>query len=129
MPKAKPKDIDAYLAAIPTTHRVALKRLRTLMKKLYPTATEHIGYGRPLFKLDGHPLGGFQAATNHSSLFVWSGTAFKTLGRLLDGFDTGMGTIRFAPGKLPPERILKAILDARAKEIKDRWGGKLGKKK
>lgn len=124
----KSSDINAYLATVPTTHRPTLKKLRTQIKKLYPKATEHIGYGRPLFKLDGHRLAGFQAAKNHSSIFVWSGTAFKTLGKLLDGYDTAMGTIRFAPDKSLPERIIKAILAARVKEIKARWGSKPSKK-
>ncbi len=98
------------------------------MKRLYPNATEHIAYGRPLFKLNGHPLVGFQAAKKHSSLFVWSGTAFTTLGNLLDGYDIGKGTIRFAPNKLLPVRIIKAVLGARAKEIEARWGAKKPKK-
>lgn len=124
----KPKTISAYLSTVPTTHRPTLKKLRAQIKKLYPKATEHIAYGRPLFKIDGHPLAGFQATKNHSSLFVWSGTAFKTLGKILNGYDTAIGTIRFAPDKPLPERIIKAILGARAKEIKERWGGKNSKK-
>ena len=118
------KSIDAYLAAVPATHRAALKKLRGRIKKLYPKATEHISYGMPLFKLDGHPLAGFRAAKRHSGLFVWSGTALGTLGDMLDGYDTAQGTIRFAPDRPLPERIIKAVLGARAKEIKDRWGHK-----
>jgi uncharacterized protein YdhG (YjbR/CyaY superfamily) len=118
------KSIDAYLAAVPATHSAALKQLRGQIKKLYPTATEHISYGMPLFKLDGHPLAGFRAAKRHSGLFVWSSTALGTLGDLLDGYDTAQGTIRFAPDKPLPAHILKAVLHARAKEIKDRWGRK-----
>lgn len=124
----KSNDIDTYLASVPVTHRPVLKKLRLQIRKIYPKATEHIGYGRPLFKLDGHPLAGFQSAKNHSSIFVWSGSAFKSLGKLLDGYDIGMGTIRFAPDKPLPERIIKAVLAARAKEIKERWGGKPKKK-
>jgi uncharacterized protein YdhG (YjbR/CyaY superfamily) len=118
------KSIDAYLAAVPATHRSALKKLRDQIKKLYPKATEHISYGMPLFKLDGHPLAGFRAAKRHSGLFVWSSTALGTLGDVLGGYDTAQGTIRFAPNKPLPERIIKAVLGARAKEIKDRWGRK-----
>ena len=118
------KSIDAYIAAVPATHRVALKKLRGQIKKLYPNATEHISYGMPLFKLDGHPLAGFRAAKHHSGLFVWSSTALGTLGNMLDGYDTATGTVRFAPDKPLPERIIKAVLRARAKEIKDRWGRK-----
>src|SRR4051812_42125244 len=93
------KSIDGYLATVPETHRAVLKKLRAQIKKLYPRATEHISYGMPLFKLDGHPLAGFRAAKRHSALFVWSGTALGTLGDLLEGYDTAQGTIRFAPDK------------------------------
>jgi uncharacterized protein YdhG (YjbR/CyaY superfamily) len=120
----KEKSIDAYLATVPVTHRAALKKLRGQIKKFYPNATEHISYGMPLFKLDGHPLAGFRAAKHHSALFVWSGTVLGTLGDMLDGYDTAQGTVRFAPDKPLPERIIKAVLSARAKEIKARWGRK-----
>ena len=119
----KPQSIDAYLAAVPASHRAALKKLHGQFKKLYPNATEHISHGQPLFKLDGHPLGGFYAAKHHSSLFVWSSTVLGTLGDMLDGYDTAEGTVRFDPEKPPPVRIVKAILHARAKEIRERWGG------
>ena len=115
------KSIDAYLASVPATHRPALKKLRGQIQKLYPKATEHISYGMPIFKLDGHPLAGFRAAKRHSGLFVWSSTALGTLGDMLDGYDTAVGTVRFAPDKPLPERIIKAVLGARAEEIKDRW--------
>ena len=118
------RSIDAYLDGVPATHRAALKKLHGQIKKLYPKATEHISYGMPLFKLHGHPLAGFRAAKRHSGLFVWSSTALGTLGDMLDGYDTAVGTVRFAPDKPVPERILKAVLGARAKEIKHRWGRK-----
>src|SRR3989442_8315549 len=113
------KSIDAYLAAVPATHRAALKKLRGQIKKLYPKATEHISYGMPLFKLHGHPLAGFRAAKRHSGLFVWSSTALGTLGDTLDGYDSATGTVRFAPDKPLPERIMKAVLAVPAQEIQD----------
>src|SRR3989338_5896850 len=125
---AKPKDIDAYLASVPITHRAALKKLRSQMRKIYPKATEHIAYGMPLFKLHGHPLAGFREAKHHSSIFVWSGSALGTLGKLLDGYDTSTGTVRFTPNKPLPLPILKVVLKAREKEIIDRWGPKEAKK-
>ncbi len=118
---AKPKDINEYLANVPATHRAALKKLRAQIKKLYPRVTEHISYSVPLFKLDGHPLAALKASKNHSALFVWSGTALNTIKKELKGYDLGKGTVRFAPDEVLPERIVKAVLKARAKEIKDRW--------
>ncbi|HTE17361.1 MAG TPA: DUF1801 domain-containing protein [Armatimonadota bacterium] len=95
---------------------------------MYPDATEHLSYGKPLFKLNGHPLGGFSAHKRHCGFFVWSKTALKTLGGMLDGYDTAESTIRFAPDTPLPDGIVKAVLDVRAKEIDDRWGQKSGKR-
>lgn len=122
---AKPKNINSYLKSVPATHRPALKQLRAHIKRLYPKATEHIAYSTPLFKLHGHPLGGFQALKNHSSIFVWSGTALKKVPKnLLKGYSTATGTVRFAPDKPPSLKLLKAVLKAREQEILARWGKK-----
>jgi uncharacterized protein YdhG (YjbR/CyaY superfamily) len=124
MPTAtkRSENIDAYLAAVPATHRPTLMKLRGQIKKLQPRATEHISYGKPLFKLDGHPLAGFQANRHHSGFFVWSSTTLSSLSDMLVGYDTTQSTIRFAPDRPLPVRIIKAVLKARATEIKDHWG-------
>jgi uncharacterized protein YdhG (YjbR/CyaY superfamily) len=119
---AKPKTINEYLKWVPATHRKSLQTLKGQFKKFYPTATEHILYGVPTYKLNGHPLGAFRATREHNSLFVWSGTALRPLKKLLSKYSTGMGTVRFDPKKPLPDRIVKAVLAERAKEIKKRWG-------
>jgi len=116
--------IDGYLATVAETHRAALETLRRQIRRFYPEATEHLSYGNPLFKLNGHPLVGFSAHQRHCGFFVWSKTALKTLGDMLDGYDTAESTIRFAPDTRLPEGIVKAVLDVRAGEIQDRWGQK-----
>jgi uncharacterized protein YdhG (YjbR/CyaY superfamily) len=122
MSTPKPESIDAYLSTVPETHRAPLSELRDQIRALYPTATEHISYGKPLFKLDGHPLGGFYAAKHHSSLFVWSDTALGALAEMLDGYDTAESTVRFPPDQRLPESLVKAIFNLRAQEIRERWG-------
>jgi uncharacterized protein YdhG (YjbR/CyaY superfamily) len=121
---SKHENIDAYLATVAAHFRATLETLREQIRGLYPEATEHISYNQPLFKLDGHPLAGFYAAKHHCALFVWSDTALATLGDLLDGYDRTLGTVRFGPDRPLPEDIVKAIVEARAKEIRDRWGVK-----
>jgi uncharacterized protein YdhG (YjbR/CyaY superfamily) len=93
-------------------------KLRKQIKKLCPKATEHISYGKPLFKLNDLPLVAFRANKHHSGFFVWSSTALGTLADILDGFDAAQSTIRFPPDRPLPKRIVKAVLDARAREIK-----------
>ena len=118
---AKAKNINEYIASAPAGHQKGLKILRSQIKKCYPKATEHISYSMPLFKLDGHPLAGFRAAKNHIGLFVWSGKALGTLGNMLKKYDTAKGTVRFAPNTSLPDRIVKAVVGARAKEIARNW--------
>ncbi len=120
----KEKSLAAFYKALPKTHAPALKKLRAQIKKLYPTAVEQISYGMPLFKLDGKPLGGVQAAKNHSAIFVWSGTALRPLKKMLAGYDTSTGTVRFPPQKPPPLKVVKAILASREKEIRKALGTK-----
>lgn len=119
---AKPANAAEYIASVQPAHRAALKALRAQIKKLYPRATEHISYGVPLFKLDGHPLCAMNSTKKHLGFFVWSNTVLPKLGTLLKGYDTGKGTVRFMPEKPLPVKIVKAVLAARAKEIKERWG-------
>ncbi len=114
----KAKSIAAFYKALPKTHAPGLKKLRAQIQKLYPTAVEQISYGIPLFKLDGKPLGGVQAAKNHSAIFVWSGTALKPLKKMLAKYDTSIGTVRFPPDEPPPLKVVKAIFASREKEIR-----------
>ena len=120
--KPKPEDIDAYLEAVPETHRAALVQLRNQVGRLRPDATEHISYGHPLFKYHGHPLVGFSAHKKHSSFFVWSDKAFAALPDLLAGYDIAESTLRFPPDQPPPLEVIKGIVDYRAREIEERWG-------
>ncbi|MBP9710648.1 MAG: DUF1801 domain-containing protein [Candidatus Pacebacteria bacterium] len=125
---AKPQDIDSYLKTVPETHRAALVQLRGQIKKLYPKATEHIGYGMPLIKLNGHPLLSFHAAKTHNSIFPWSSSTTQSLKAMLKSYSTGKGTVRFEPHKPLPLKIVKAVLKEREKEINKRWPAKVKKK-
>jgi uncharacterized protein YdhG (YjbR/CyaY superfamily) len=110
--------IDTYIATVPTTHYASLKHLYEQIKQFYPQATEHSSHKKPFFKLDGQPLVGFYASKQHSALFVWSDLVFKMMGDQLKGYDASGSTLRFAPDQVLPDDIVKAILDARAAEIK-----------
>jgi uncharacterized protein YdhG (YjbR/CyaY superfamily) len=116
------KNILTYLEGVPETHRTALEQLYRQIQRLCPQATEHISYGKPLFKLNNHPLVGFYSAKRHLALFAWSDTALGKMGNLLDGYDTAESTIRFHADKPLPEEIVKKLIELRAKEIKERWG-------
>ena len=49
--KPSQASVDAYIAAAATPARPVLKKLRTLIKRAVPGATESINYGMPAFAL------------------------------------------------------------------------------
>lgn len=122
----RPRTISEYLASVPATHRASLTYLHTTIKKLYPKAEEGIGYGVPVYKLNGHPLCSFKASKAHSGLFPWSSSILNraTVKPLVRDYSKGLGTVRFAPDHKLPLKVIKAILAERKKEIDARWGPK-----
>ena len=114
----KPSTIDDYLAGVNAVDRVALERLRRMIKAAAPKVEEVISYGMPAFKLDGRVLLGFAAARHHCALYPWSGATVKAHQVLLSGYSTSRGTIRFDPKKGLPATLVKTIVKARIAENK-----------
>ena len=57
------KDINSYIASYPQKTQVLLKKMRAVICKAAPQATEAIGYGVPTYKLNGNLVhfGGFKS--------------------------------------------------------------------
>ena len=115
--KASGKSIDDYLANVPAGHRAALKRVRAIVRKAYPTAEEGFYYQLPAFRLNGKGLVAFRSSKTHCSLHPLSGTVLPSLKSKLAAFEFSRGTIRFTPDKPIPESLIKAILRVRAQEL------------
>ena len=58
---AKTGSVDDYLALVPPNVRVALEKLRKIIKAAAPETTEVVSYRIPIFKHQSHPLVGFGA--------------------------------------------------------------------
>jgi uncharacterized protein YdhG (YjbR/CyaY superfamily) len=109
--------VDQYLTALPKDQRDALAKLRTLIKKSAPGATEGISYRVPVFKLDGKPLVGFGAAAAHCTFYVMStSTAMRARLAALKGYKLGGGSIQFAADKPLPAALVTALVKARIAE-------------
>ena len=63
------KTIDDYISAASDRARPVLKKIRAIVRKAAPDATEAISYGIPTFKLDGRVLVHFAAFKNHIGLY------------------------------------------------------------
>jgi uncharacterized protein YdhG (YjbR/CyaY superfamily) len=114
--KAKPKNVDEYLASLPAPARARFRELRAAIRSAVPRqATETISYGIPAFKHNA-VLVWFAAFSGHCSLFPTAAIidAFKPD---LRGFSTSKGTIHFPADQPLPTALIKKIVKARVAQV------------
>ena len=110
------KTITAYIASYPKDVQVNLKKLRAIIKKLAPSATESISYGMPAFNLNGR-LVYFAAYEKHIGFYPTSSgiNAFK---KEISKYKWSKGTVQFPIGKPLPWGLISKIVKFRIKENK-----------
>jgi uncharacterized protein YdhG (YjbR/CyaY superfamily) len=59
-----------YLASVPADRRAHLERLRKLVKKSVPAATESMCWGMLGFGINGRPFAALASQKNHLSLYL-----------------------------------------------------------
>ncbi len=106
-----PKNVDEYLAALPSDQRAALQRLRKIIRTAYPRAEECISYRLPAFRLEGRMLAWFGATANHCSFYP--GAVVQAIADELRDYSISKGTIRFQPDHPLPAALVKKLLRAR----------------
>ena len=112
---ATPKTVDEYLANVPSDKRVALRRLRKIIKSAAPKAEEIISYGMPAFR-QRRILVYYAAFEDHCSFFVGSPTVRRKFAAELKPFAAGKGTLHFTPERQLPAALVKRIVKARVAE-------------
>jgi uncharacterized protein YdhG (YjbR/CyaY superfamily) len=111
---AKPKSVEAYLAAAPKEHRPALMKLRETIKAAAPQATESVSYGMAGFKHKGKYLMTFGYWKEHVAIYG----GFGAFAAELKAYDqSGKGTVRFPADKPLPYGLVTKIVKARLAEI------------
>jgi uncharacterized protein YdhG (YjbR/CyaY superfamily) len=110
------KDVDDFLAAVPTDKRTALLKLRKTIKAAAPKAVELINYGVPMFRLDGKNLVSYAAAANHNTFYVQSPAVMRAFAAELKGYKQGKGSIQFAADKPLPAALVTKLVKARIAE-------------
>lgn len=104
--------VDDYIEAFPAPTQAALKKLRALVRKAAPTATESISYKMPTYTLNGTLLH-FAGYANHIGVY---GAASAALAKELEAYKAGRGTLRFALDAPLPVSLLTKIVKTRVKE-------------
>ena len=116
--------VDGYLAAQPEEVRIALERLRKIIKAAAPDATEEISYRIPIFKHQGRPLVGFGATESYCSFYVMSSSMIPKLAHMrareLKGYEVSGATIHFTPDKPLPAMLVTNLVKERIAENEKR---------
>lgn len=115
--RAKPRTVDAYIAAFPPATQTVLERVRGVLRKALPKADEGISYGIPVFKQHGGAVIYFAGWKAHFSLYPSNRYLEAAFRRELAPYEVnGRGTIRFPLDEVVPAKLLTAIAKFRLKE-------------
>jgi uncharacterized protein YdhG (YjbR/CyaY superfamily) len=114
--RLKAASIDAYLAGVGPDRRVALQKLRRMIRTVVPEAEECISYSIPAFRLEGRVVGGFAATKKGCSYFPFSGRTLGTLAAQLGSYDRTKSALHFDPAKGLPATLVRRLLRTRIAE-------------
>jgi uncharacterized protein YdhG (YjbR/CyaY superfamily) len=109
--------IDDYLNNVEPSKRQELERIRTLAKKIVPSAEEAIVYGMPTLTYQGKPFLGFNAHKQHIGIYPYSSQVIETLKDQLHDYGFSKGAIRVPLDHPISEELLKHIIHERLKQI------------
>jgi uncharacterized protein YdhG (YjbR/CyaY superfamily) len=120
MTKAKPKDIDEYIAGFPESTQKILEQIRSVIKETAPGADETISYGTPTFNLKGHYLIYFAGYKKHIGLYPVPGGKSAFTKDFSKYKTSGKGTIQFPLDEPLPTALIKKIVKFRVAENNQR---------
>jgi len=112
------KSIDEYTDSFPFKIRQILQRIRTIVKKEAPDATEVIKYQMPTFVL-GKNLLHFAAYKNHIGFYPTPSAIVKFKNKLKK-YKISKGAIQFPVDKSMPYNLIKEITKYRVESLKTR---------
>jgi uncharacterized protein YdhG (YjbR/CyaY superfamily) len=118
-----PENFEQYILSYPADIRARLQKIRSLVKKLAPDASEKISYGMPAFTLDGMLLY-FAAHTKHIGFYPFT-SAIEAFREELSDYKTAKGSIQFPNNKPLPLKLISQIIEFRV--IENRSKGEIRK--
>lgn len=114
--------IDDYLSVFPPEVQASLEKIRRLIAKAAPKASEAIKYGIPTFVLNGNLIH-FAAYRTHIGLYPTPDliNAFRTE---LQTYKTSKGAIQFPLDQPLPWKLIKKIIAYRIKQKHEEMKGR-----
>ncbi len=109
--------VEDYLATLSADQRAVVEEIRRAVNAAAPDATETIAYQMPALRSHGGQfLVSYAAYKNHYSLFPASGAVVDALGKELEPYLVGKGTVRFPASKPIPMTLVTRLVEVRVTE-------------
>jgi uncharacterized protein YdhG (YjbR/CyaY superfamily) len=115
MKTTTPGDIDEYIAMHPPKVRAILRKIRSIIRKAAPQATEKISYRMPAFFM-GRNLIYFAAFKHHIGLFPPVKGDEKLL-KALKPFSGPKGNLKFPLDQPIPYALIRRVVKCRVKQV------------
>jgi uncharacterized protein YdhG (YjbR/CyaY superfamily) len=122
MKTVPPKTIDDYIAGFPSDVQATLQKMRAIIRKAAPEATETIKYQIPTFVLHGN-LVHFAAFPKHIGFYPTPSaiTAFRAE---LKNYVSAKGSVQFPLDQPVPFALVKRMVAYRVKETREKMAKK-----
>jgi uncharacterized protein YdhG (YjbR/CyaY superfamily) len=109
--------VTAYLASLDEPARSLLERYRARAVALVPSADEGTSYGMAALRYRKRPLVAVQRIRAGYAVYPFSPEVVAQVLRVLGGFDSTKGGIRFTDDRPLPDTAYDALVTARRDEI------------
>ena len=120
MPATNYQSVDEYIAAQPPATHPVLRRVRTIIRKALPDATEGISYQVPVYKVGGRMALYFAGFKQHYSIYPATAKLMSALGPQARQLLHSKATLRFSYDEPVPTHLISRIAKLRAAEAGQR---------
>lgn len=118
---------DEFIAGFPTATQIMLKKIRAIIQKAAPKATETISYGIPTFVQEGN-LVHFSGYKTHIGFYPGA-SGVEAFTKELSNYVTSKGTVQFPLDKPLPAGLITQIVKFRVLQNLEKAQTKKGGKK
>ena len=108
---------DEYVRTLTPAEQVEFVRIKAVVLKLAPAATQGVSYAMPAFIYNGKALLSAMVNKKFLSIYPFSGKVVDQLREKLIDFEYTSGSIHFTLAQPIPEALLEDIIRARMAEI------------
>lgn len=119
MKAKKPATINEYIADFPEETQLLLEKIRAIIQKTVPEATESISYSIPTFKLSGVPLIYFAGYPHHIGLYA-TPTGHEAFVEELAPYKQGKGSVQFPLNQSIPFDLIERMVFFRRNQLQQK---------